>query len=130
MPETEPETSPATALLETETPREPVDTNIRVTKKIAVTFDSGLPMGTCARFKHDGEIWIAYPAKKNARIVAVMDRILGLYDRMIDNTVRVLNNHPDNAGVQELAVTNLVSAEAAQKKWFDLGVEKVKAVTS
>lgn len=127
MTETE---SKAATVLETETPREPVNTDVRVTKKLPVTFDSGLPMGTCARFTYEGQIWIAYPSKKNARIMAVMDRLLGLYDRMIDNTVRVINNHPGNAGVQELVVSNLISVEAAQQKWFDLGVEKVKAVTS
>ena len=122
------EESKAAAVMETETPRELGQE--RVTKKISVTFDSGLPMGTCARFKHEGEIWIAYPSKKNARILRVIDRLLGIFDRMTDNTVRILNNHPGNAGVQELAVSNLGSVEGARQEWFDLAVEKVKAVTS
>jgi hypothetical protein len=123
-------TSTAAKLIETETPREPVDVTTQVTKKMSVTFSNGLPMGTCARFKHDGEIWIAYPAKKMARITTVIDRLLGVLERMTDNTVRILNNHPDNAGAQELAVATLGSVESARQKWHDLAVEKVKAVTS
>lgn len=122
--------SKAAALLETETPREPVNTEARITKKIAVTFDSGLPMGTCARFTHDGEIWIAYPAKKSQRIVAVIDRLLGILDRMTDNTIRILNNYPGDPAVQELAVATLGSVDIARQRWFDLAVEKTKAVTS
>lgn len=102
----------------------------RLTKQLQVTFDTGLPLGTCARFKHDGEIWIAYPAKKNARILAVIDRFLGIYGAMTDNIVRSLNKHPDNAGVRELAVSCLGSVDRARQLWRNLADEKTKAATS
>lgn len=102
----------------------------RLSKKLLVTFDEGLPMGTCARFTHEGEIWIAYPAKKNARILSVLDRLLGIYGGMTDNVVRCLNNHPDNAAMQELAVQILGSVNRARTIWLDIAVEKTKAVTS
>lgn len=115
----------------TETPVDATpDPTAKVTKKIQVTFTTGLPMGACARFKHEGEIWIAYPAKKNSRILAVIDRFLGIYGGIIDNTVRIINRHPENAGVQELAVSCLGSVERARKLSWDLGIEKIKAQTS
>jgi hypothetical protein len=102
----------------------------KITKKLTVTFDAGLPMGTCARFKHEGEIWIAYPAKKNTRILTVIDRLLGIYGGMTDDIVRCLNNHPDNPALQEIAVACLGSVDRARKLWFEIAVEKVKAATS
>jgi hypothetical protein len=101
-----------------------------VSKKLQVTFDDGLPMGTCARFKHDGEIWIAYPARKNARIQAVMDRLLGIYGAMTENIVRCINNYPEDPAVLELATACLGSVDRARQLWWDLSVEKTRAVTS
>lgn len=106
------------------------DPTAKITKKLQVTFTTGLPMGTCARFKHEGEIWIAYPAKKNSRILAIIERFLGIYGGITDNIVATLNRYPDNPGVQELAVSCLGSVDRARKLWWDLGLEKIKAETS
>ena len=71
-----------------------------ITKRVAVTFATGLPHGTHAHFKHDGQIWIAYPAAKNTRIVTVIDRMLGIYATMQRRLVDWLNTRPaDSAAI-------------------------------
>jgi hypothetical protein len=100
------------------------------TKRKAVTFSDGLPLGRDASFTHDDELWIAYPARKNARIVAVLDRLLGIYSTMTANVVRSLNEHPENAGVHTLATSILGSVDRARATYTDIASEKSKAVTS
>lgn len=66
------------------------------TKRIAVTFGTGLPNGTHAHFTHEGVIWIAYPAAKNTRILTVIDRMLGVHATLQRRLVDWLNTRPDN----------------------------------
>lgn len=97
-----------------------------ITKRKAVTFANGLPLGTHATFDHDGQKWIAYPARKDARIVAVMDRMLGILSRITEDALRSINAHPDNAQVAVLAASIVASARRAT----ELASEKGKALTS
>src|SRR5512139_2708418 len=99
-------------------------------KRVQVKFGTGLPLGRYATFTHDGERWIAYPADKEARIVAVLDRMLGLYARITDDVVRCLNDHPDDAELRRLAVVILGPVQRAREAWADIAAEKVRAVTS
>ena len=50
-------------------------------KRVQVTFDNGLPLGTHASFTHQGQRWIAVPATKYTAIVTVTDRLLGIIGR-------------------------------------------------
>ena len=101
-----------------------------VTKRLAVTFADGLPLGTHATFKHDGQTWIAYPAPKNAAIVAVIDRILGLLSKITADALRSINGHPGNAELAAFASRVLSAAQRADTSYEELAKDKVKAVTS
>lgn len=46
-----------------------------VSKKL--TFTTGLPMGECARFEHEGRRWVAVPADTHTRLQTCIDRLLG-----------------------------------------------------
>lgn len=67
-----------------------------VVKKLTVTFGTDLPHGTHGSFKHDGELWIAYPAKKAQRILAGIDRMIGEYNLVIEEMVRWIVAWPDD----------------------------------
>lgn len=97
-----------------------------VTKRKQVTFDDGLPLGTRGTFTHDGELWIAYPASKNQRIVAVIDRMLGILSRISGDALRSINGHPGNTELAAFAARVLQAGHHGN----DLAGEKVKAVTS
>lgn len=97
------------------------------TKRVAVRFGTGLPLGEHAVFKHDGKMWIAYPANKQARIMAVIDRMIGIHARITADMVRWINSHPqDGERVAWLAA----QAWRAQKLGEQVVDEKIKAVTS
>lgn len=100
------------------------------TKRLAVTFNDGLPMGTRATFTHDGQTWIAYPVKKNAQIVAVMDKMLGILGRITDDALRSINTHPDNRAVTVLATSILKAMRRADTSYAELAAEKGAALTS
>ena len=68
-----------------------------ITKNVKVTFAQSLPMGTRGTFTHDGELWIAYTAKKNQALFAITDRMLGILDRISDDMVRWINDWPGDA---------------------------------
>lgn len=65
------------------------------TKK--VTFSSGLPRGAAATFKHDGQLWFAWPQPKVQGLGVVMDRMVGTVSRLRDGLVDWLNRHPEDA---------------------------------
>jgi len=67
-----------------------------VTKRISVTFGTGLPHGTHAHFKHNDEMWIAYPASKNTEILSVTDKMLGIFRRISRDMTRWLNEWPED----------------------------------
>ena len=66
-------------------------------KRIEVTFSDHLPLGTHGHFKHGGAHWIALPAKKLSRITAVIDRYVGIFAAVQRDTLRILNDHPQDA---------------------------------
>ena len=65
-----------------------------ITKRITVTFGTGLPHGTHAHFKHEGQMWIAYPAPKITRIVTVIDQMLGIHATLQRRLIDWLNTRP------------------------------------
>lgn len=95
-------------------------------KRLQVTFADSLPMGTRGTFTHGGELWIAYPAKKNQRINAALDRMLGEEKRIIDEMIRWMNQRPGDADL----ITRVcqIIRETAQLR-SEMLVEKAKAVT-
>jgi hypothetical protein len=68
-----------------------------VTKRLAVTFADGLPLGKRASFRHDGQAWLAYPAKKQQVLFALVDRMVGALARIQAEAIRWLSAHPDDA---------------------------------
>lgn len=67
-----------------------------VKKRLEVTFKTGLPLGTHGHFKYEGAHWIALPAKKLSRITAVIDRFVGIFAGIQRDTVRMINDHPED----------------------------------
>ena len=98
-----------------------------VVKRLQVTFNVGLPLGTHASFKHDGEWWIAYPSAKYTRIVTCIDRMLGIYSMIRKDMLRWINNWPDDA-TRVLAI--LDRAQRAQLLALEIIDDKAKAATS
>ena len=66
-----------------------------VSKK--VTFSTGLPNGACATFKHDGELWFAYPKPKIQALGVAMSRTIGTVSRLREGLVDWINAHPEDA---------------------------------
>jgi hypothetical protein len=100
-----------------------------VTKRVNVTFGTGLPLGEHARFKHEGRIWIAYPIEKNTRIQAVTDRLLGIYSGMLENVARFINSHPGTPGTTDMVVSLLGSIDRARDTYDELNMEKARSRT-
>lgn len=97
-----------------------------VSKRIDVTFGTGLPLGTHASFRHQGEIWIAFPAAKNARILSIIDRMLGIFTRVTTDMVRIINDHPEDT---PRIVKILEYADQGRKLQSDIANDKVEAAT-
>lgn len=97
-----------------------------ITKRVAVTFATGLPLGTHAHFKHDGEIWIAYPAKKNQRILAVIDRMVGVFSTFTRQMVDWMNKTPADAPQVAMLLESLARAQRLRE---ELIAEKVESRT-
>lgn len=70
---------------------------IDITKRLPVTFSNSMPLGTHASFKHDGKMWIAYPATKNARIWTIIDRMLGINNRIETEMIQWISQWPEDA---------------------------------
>lgn len=68
-----------------------------ITKRLNVTFKTGLPMGERANFTYQGELWVGLPARKYTRIVAVLDRIIGIHVSMQREMIRWINARPQDA---------------------------------
>lgn len=81
-----------------------------LTKKISVTFDDGLPHGVHASFKHERELWIAYPATKNRRILALVDRLVGIHAGIQDQMIRWINARPNDADLITLVLEKTARA--------------------
>lgn len=98
-----------------------------VVKSKKVTFARSLPMGTRGTFTHEGELWIAFPAAKNQRIHAVVDRLIGLHAGITKEMLRWINARPHDA---ELVARVLERTAAARKVQQELIIEKAEAMTS
>jgi hypothetical protein len=68
-----------------------------ITKRLPVTFAVGLPLGTRATFRHDGQTWLAYPAKKQQVLFALVDRMVGALARIQGEAITWLSGHPEDA---------------------------------
>jgi hypothetical protein len=93
-----------------------------VRKRLVVTFDDGLPLGTHGVFTHEGQKWIAVPLPKYNAILAAADRMVSVLNRARTQLTRRVSSNPDSAVwivpiLQTLATDELVS-------------EKIKAQTS
>lgn len=91
-----------------------------------VEFHTGLPRGTCATFKHDGELWIAHPVKKYVRILTCLDRMLGAQERIVRDMTTWINNHPGDA---PLLVMLAEAAGRARRFYDEVAQEKCQAET-
>lgn len=98
-----------------------------IVKKINVTFTRGLPFGDQGTFKHDGQSWTAYPTRKQSRILAVVDRLLGSQRALGRDMVAWLNTHPEDAERVLMLIERINDGAALYET---LVVEKVDAITS
>jgi hypothetical protein len=94
------------------------------TKRLEVQFSDSMPMGTHATFKHDGEMWICYPAKKSSLIWSVIDRLVGVHASIAKEMVRWINERPGDA---DLIARVLERTERARTLHSELMVEKREA---
>lgn len=69
-----------------------------VSKRLAVTFDDGLPLGTRGAFTYQGERWIALPLTKYQSILHAADRMTGRLARVRGALTRRIGSHPGDAG--------------------------------
>jgi len=93
-----------------------------VRKRLVVTFNDGLPLGTHGVFTYEGQKWIAVPLPKWQAVLAVADRMVSVLNRGRAQLTRRVSVHPESAPwivpiLQTLATDELVS-------------EKIKAQTS
>jgi hypothetical protein len=95
-------------------------------KSKKVTFATSLPMGERGTFTHDGDLWIAYRAKKNQRIHALVDRLVGIHSRINKEMIRWINARPHDA---ELVVRVLDMTRRAHEIHDELITEKAEAFT-
>lgn len=86
-----------------------------VVKKMAITFDDGLPLGVRGTFKNDGEIWIAVPIKKYSATQAVSDRLLGALARVRGQMTRWVSSHPEDAERVVMILETLKEAAEAHE---------------
>ena len=97
-----------------------------VIKRVQVTFRSSAPLGHSATFIHDGEPWIAYPAAKQARIVAVIDRLNGALSRVHRHLVSRVSTRPDDADRVVTLLAMIADTDAVRRAVI---LEKAEAVT-
>lgn len=98
-----------------------------IAKKIEITFADSKPMGTRGTFTYDGELWIAYPAKKNQRIFTIVDTLLGIHSAITDEMIRWINARPGDADLITRVLERTTRAKALQR---ELIIEKMEATTS
>lgn len=96
-------------------------------KRLKVTFKTGLPKGIRAEFEHEGSAWIAYPSDKSRRIEAVLDQLLSIHDKITEDLLRMINDHPENAARVAFILKKCAVAKDMQRT---LTEEKMRAVTS
>lgn len=97
-----------------------------VVKSLKVSFNQSLPMGTRATFTHDKQTWIAYPASKNQAIFALVDRLIGLHNRIAKDMVGWINERPQDA---DLVTRVLDVTGAARELSKELVIDKARTFT-
>lgn len=97
-----------------------------VTKRLNVTFHTGLPLGTRATFTHEGQRWIAIPDTKHSRIGAVMNRMLWALAWIRDDLTRWLSANPGDATRIATILAVIAKADQANR---ELALDKAEAVT-
>ena len=91
-----------------------------------LTFNDGLPMGIHATFTHEGEKWVAIPAKKYRMISAAMDRVLGLHSYINKVMVMWVNQWPEDSEKVAKVMEVTQRARAEQRA---VAMEKAEALT-
>lgn len=83
-------------------------------------------MGTRGTFTYNDQLWIAYPSKKNTRILTVIDRLIGIHEAITRDMISWINARPQDAEL----VTKVLERVARAKQIHDeLVHEKAKAAT-
>lgn len=95
-----------------------------ITESLEVKFSTSLPLGTRGTFEYNGQVWIAYPAKKNQAIFAVTDKMLGAHKRVIKDILGWVKQRPQDAELVQGAVQ---IASAAIEMHNELLVEKTES---
>jgi hypothetical protein len=95
-------------------------------KRVNVTFGTGLPSGVHGTFKHEGQMWIAMPATKHTRILTVIDRLIGIHDRIANGMIQWINRWPDDG---ERCAEVLEAVTRARALRDEMTIEKQKAAT-
>lgn len=98
-----------------------------VTKRLNVTFCTGLPLGRRATFTHDGELWIAHQATKHRGIVACLDRAAGALDNVRTHLVQWLSARPEDVSRVAALLVIIARADTLRTELVD---EKSAAVTA
>jgi hypothetical protein len=96
-----------------------------VTKRVQITFDEGLPLGTHGSFVYEKRRWIAVPLDKWTETVTVTDRLLGVLARVRAQLTQWVGIHPVDAARTVMILQVLEAAEASA-----LIHEKQRAQTS
>lgn len=94
-----------------------------VVKSVRIKFSSGLPMGTHGSFKHEGKMWVAYPAGKYGQIITIIDRLIGIHNRIAADMAKWLNEYPDDA---PKAITIMEHVNRANRINREIVDEKMK----
>lgn len=95
-------------------------------KRLKVTFQTSLPMGERGTFTHDGDLWIAYRAKKNQRIWNLVDRLVGIHAAVGKEMVSWINSRPQDI---DLIARVLERTTRAREIHNELIIEKAQAYT-
>lgn len=91
-------------------------------KRVQVTFDNSLPLGTRGTFIHDKQLWIAVPMSKWTDTVGVTDRLLGIVSRVRAQLTQWVGARPEDSARIVPVLQILAAAEA-------LVHEKIEAQT-
>jgi hypothetical protein len=73
------------------------------THTVKLTFSRALPLGECAHFTHNGEPWIAVPARKYAGIRTVTDRLIGATARVLAKLDTIPPRWPDSVLLEAIS---------------------------
>jgi hypothetical protein len=81
-------------------------------KRVQVTFDNSLPLGTRGTFIHEKQLWIAVPMDKWTETVSVTDRLLGIVSRVRTQLTQWVGTRPEDSARIVPVLQILAAAEA------------------